>query len=76
MWTGLTDSPIVTAELGEPGMIVMPCVVTVPRLPGVVGGTEHQVPSPGTGYRKRGPGTGSRCDRACSEYTGGSTGDY
>ena len=33
MWTGLTDSPGVTVELGEPGVIG---VVTVP---GVVGGT-------------------------------------
>ena len=52
MWTGLTDSPGVTVELGEPGMIGMPGVVTVPCLPGVVGETEHRV-----------PGTGSRRDR-------------
>ena len=61
MWTGLTDSPGVTVELGEPGMIEMPGVVTVPCLPGVVGGTEHRVPGPGTGVP--GPGTGSRRDR-------------
>ena len=50
MWTGLTDSPGVTVELSEPGMIGVPGVVTVPGLPGVVGGTDHQVPGPGTGY--------------------------
>ena len=38
MWTGLTDSPGVTIELGEPGMIG---VVTVPGLPSVVGATGH-----------------------------------
>ena len=67
MWTGLTDSPGVTTELGEPGMIGVPGVVTVPGLPGVVGGTEHWVPGPGTG-----PGVIG----ACSENTGRSTGDY
>ena len=46
MWTGLTESPGVTVE---PGVIGLPGVVTVPGLPGVVGGTEHWVPGPGTG---------------------------
>ena len=55
MWTGLPDSPGVTDEPGEPGVIGVPGVVTVPSLPGVVSGTEHQVP--GTGF------TGTRCDR-------------
>ena len=62
VWTGLTDLPGVTIELGEPSMIGMPGVVTVPCLTGVVGETEHRVPGPGV--------TG-----ACSEYTGRSTGD-
>ena len=61
-----------TVELGEPGVIG---VVTVLGLPGVVSGTEHQVPVPGTGQRTvlglPGPGV----TRACSEYTGRSTGD-
>ena len=56
MWTGLTDSPGVTVELGEPGMIGMHGVVTVPGSPGVVGGTEHRVSGTGSRYR----GTGSR----------------
>ena len=59
MWTGLTDSPGVTVELGVPGMIGMPGVVTVPGLPGVVGRTEHRVPSTGSQYQA----TGSLCDR-------------
>ena len=50
-----------TIELGEPGMISMPGVVTVPCLPGVVGEFEHRVPGHGTGVP--GPGTGSRRDR-------------
>ena len=71
MWTGLTDSPSVTVELGEPGVISVPDVVTVPCLLGVVGGTEHRVqvnrPLPGL------PGPG--VTGACSEYTGRLTGD-
>ena len=63
MWTGLTDSPGVTVVLGEPGMISMPGVVTVPCLPGVVGGAEHRVPDTGSRYREPGPGTRSRRDR-------------
>ena len=63
MWTGLTDSPGVTVELGEPGVIGVPGVVTVPGLPGVVGGTEHRVPVPGTGQWTVTGFTGSRCDR-------------
>ena len=55
MWTGLTDSPGVTVEHGEPGV---PGAVTVPA---VVGGTEHRVPGSSqwtvTGF------TGSRCVR-------------
>ena len=58
-----------TVELGEPGMIGRPGVVTVPGLPGVVGGSKHRVPGPGTGV----PGPG--VTGACSEYTGRSTGD-
>ena len=50
-----------TVELGEPGVIGVPGMVTVPRLPGVVGGTEHRVP--GTGQRTGTGLTGSRCDR-------------
>ena len=69
MWTGLTDSPGVTVELSEPGMIGMPGVVTVPCLPGVVGGTEHRVPGHGIGVPR--PGV----TWACSEYTGRSTND-
>ena len=60
MWTGLTDSPGVTVELGEPG------VVTVPGLPGVVGGTEHRVPVPVNGPLLGLPGPG--VTGACSEY--------
>ena len=65
MWTGLTDLPGVTVELGEPG------VVTVPGLPSVVGGTEYRVPV-------NGPLPGLPCPGvtgACSEYTGRLTGD-
>ena len=70
MWTGLTDSPGVTVELGEPGVIG---VVTVPGLPGVVGGTEHRVPVPVNGPLPGLPGSG--VTGACSEYTGRLTGD-
>ena len=44
MLTGLTESPGVTVEPGEPGVIGLPDVVTVPCLPGVLGGTEYRVP--------------------------------
>ena len=57
MWTGLTDLPSVTVELGEPGMIG---VVTVP---GVVGGTEHRVPVPG-------PGVTGACSEYTGRSTG------
>ena len=60
MWTGLTDSPSVIVE---PGVISVPGVVTVPGLPGVVGGTGHQVPGPGTGHWTGTGFTGSLCDR-------------
>ena len=50
MLTGLTDSPGVTVELGEPGMIGVSGVVIVPGLPGVVGDPEHLVPGPGSRY--------------------------
>ena len=43
-------SPGVTVELGEPGMIGMPDVVTVPGLPGVVRGTDHRVLGTGSWY--------------------------
>ena len=49
-------------ELGEPSMIGVPGVVTVPGLPGLVGGTEHRVSGPGTEFRVPVPSTGSRCD--------------
>ena len=57
-----------TVELGEPGVIGVPGVVTVPGLPGVV-------PGPGLGQWTVTGFTGSRCDPACSEYTGRLTGD-
>ena len=56
MWTGLTDSPGVTVELGVPGVIGEPGVATVPGLPGVVGGTEHRVPVNGPLPGLPGPG--------------------
>ena len=65
MWTGLTDSPGVTVEPGEPGVIGVPSEVSVPGLPGVVGGTGHRVPVPGTG-----PVPGPGVTGTCSEYTG------
>ena len=48
MLTGLTESLDVTVEPGEPGVIGLPGVVTVPWLPGVVGGTEYRIPDPGS----------------------------
>ena len=36
---------------GEPGVVGDSVVVGVPGLPGVVGGTGHRVPGPGTRYR-------------------------
>ena len=52
-----------TVELGEPGVIGVPVVVTVPGLPGVVRGTEHWVPGPGPGQWTVTGFTGSRSDR-------------
>ena len=76
VWTGLPDSPGVTDVPGEPGVIGVPGVVTVPGLPSAVGGTEHRVPGPYTGYRSLVPDfPGPGVTRACSEYTGRLTGD-
>ena len=69
MLTGLTESPGVTVEPGEPGVIGLQGVVTVPCLPGVVGGTEYRVPVP-VDRPLPGPGV----TRACSEFTGRLTG--
>ena len=48
----MTESPGVTGEPGEPGVVV------VPGLPSVFGGTEYRVPVRGTGHW-----TGTGCDR-------------
>ena len=64
MWTGLTDSPSVTEEPGEPGVV---------GVPGVVGGTEHRVPVPVIGLVPGLPGPG--VTSTCSEYTGRLTSD-
>ena len=47
MLTGLTESPGVTVESVEPGVMGLPDVVTVPCLPGVFGGAEYRVTGPG-----------------------------
>ena len=73
MLTGLTESPGVTVEPGEPGVIGLPDVVTVPCLPGVLGGTQYREPVP---VDRPLPGLpGPSVTGACLEFTSRLTDD-
>ena len=68
MLTGLIESPGVTVE---PGVIGLPDVVTVPCLPGVLGGAEYWVPVDRPLPDLLGPGVTG----ACSDFTSRLTDD-
>ena len=71
MLTGLTESPGVTVEPVEPSVIGLPDVVTVPCLPGVLGGTEYRVPVDRPLPGLPGPGVTGEC----AEFEGRLTDD-